>query len=203
MAFLGLIAGLGNPGREYEETRHNFGFLAVEVLLREAEKYAVLSRLSGQKDRYHLWRASFTSSAPREIAGQSLFITTPLTYMNRSGEAVQHIAGYYHVPPGEILVIHDELDLPFGRMKLKKGGGNAGHNGLKSLQQMLGTPEFHRLRLGVGKPQGYDGASYVLGRFSSDERQDLDRILKAAVEGCFIFLRQGSTAAQTFCNSFT
>ncbi len=199
MEFSGLIVGLGNPGKEYEGTRHNFGFLAVEALLRACEDMAAISCLSRQKDPFALWRAHFTRGT---LAGQRILLTTPLTFMNRSGEAVQPIAAYYRIPAGKILVLHDELDLPFGRMRLKKGGGNAGHNGLASLQQQMGTPDFYRLRLGIGKAAGFSGTSFVLGRFSPDQRIGLDAVLDATVRGCLLFLGEGYTAAQQFCNGF-
>lgn len=195
----GLIVGLGNPGREYEDTRHNFGFMALEALLAACAKQAPAHRLSGQRDPYELWRMTLPDDKGRRL---DWLLATPLTYMNRSGEPVQRIAAYYHVEPESILVLHDELDLPLGRMKLKKGGGNAGHNGLRSIQQMLGTPDFYRLRLGIGKRSG-SGASWVLGRFNEDERALLKATLAAAAEGLGLFMRQGSRKAQQFCNGFS
>lgn len=200
MELCGLIVGLGNPGSEYEKTRHNFGFMLIDALLRKCDGKEQISRLSGQKDPYALWRLRL-SGKNTDCSGWLL--ATPFTYMNRSGEAVQRIAAYYHIDPQNILVLHDELDLPLGRMKLKKGGGNAGHNGLKSLQQLLGTPDYYRLRLGVGKPAGRDGASWVLGRFTAEEQADLERTLEAAVSGVLAFMTKGPKAAQQFCNAFT
>lgn len=194
----GLIVGLGNPGREYEGTRHNFGFMALEALIAACAKQAPAHRLSGQRDPYELWRMTLPDDKGRRL---DWLLATPLTYMNRSGEPVQRIAAYYHVEPESILVLHDELDLPLGRMKLKKGGGNAGHNGLRSIQQMLGTPDFYRLRLGIGKRSG-SGASWVLGRFSEDERAPVKATLAAAAEGLGLFMRQGPRKAQQFCNGF-
>ena len=197
MNLRGLFVGLGNPGPEYERTRHNFGFMLIDALLREAQSKGCVRVLSGKKDPYVLWRTNFG-----DTTGEWL-LSTPLTFMNKSGYALQQIAAYYHIQPQEILVLHDDLDLPLGRMKLKKGGGNAGHNGLHSIQQMLGTPDFYRLRLGIGKPQGYDSASYVLARFSADEREVLTKTLDAAVRGVVLFAREGERAAQQFCNGFS
>ena len=197
MNLRGLFVGLGNPGPEYERTRHNFGFMLIDALLREAESRGCVRALSGKKDPYALWRASFGGTT-----GEWL-LCTPLTFMNRSGNAVQQTAAYYHIPPQDILVLHDELDLPLGRMKLKKGGGNAGHNGLHSIQQILGTPDFYRLRLGIGKPQGYDSASYVLARFRADEQDALAKTLDAAIRGVTLFAQDGERAAQQFCNGFS
>lgn len=193
----GLIVGLGNPGAEYADTRHNFGFLAAEALRAHCERAGSLRKLSGQKDSYLLWRLAL-----RPSGGSEWLLAMPLTYMNRSGMAVQRIAAYYRIDPEHILVLHDELDLPLGRMKLKKGGGHAGHKGILSIQQLLGTPEFYRLRLGIGKPAGYDSASYVLGRFAEEERDSLAETLEAAVRGVLLFMDQGPQAAQQFCNGF-
>ena len=195
----GLIVGLGNPGREYEYTRHNFGFMVIDALLAACERYSPPNRLSGQRDPYGLWRVTLPDHKGRRL---DWLLATPLTYMNRSGEPVQRIAAYYHIEPESLLVLHDELDLPLGRMKMKKGGGNAGHNGLRSIQQMLGTPDFYRLRLGIGKGRG-DGASWVLGRFSEEEREPLRATLAGAVEGLELFMRQGPKKAQQFCNGFS
>ena len=196
MDIKGVVAGLGNPGKEYENTRHNFGFMAVHTLVHLAEREGTATRLSKQSDPYVLWRCSFPGR------GQWL-LTTPLTYMNRSGDAVQRIMAYYHIEAEDLLVIHDELDLPLGRMKMKKGGGNAGHNGLKSIQQMLGTPNFHRLRLGIGKSDGTPAAGHVLSRFFSEEKNTVEAVLKSAEQGVLIYMNEGPTAAQHFCNAFT
>jgi PTH1 family peptidyl-tRNA hydrolase len=197
MEVRGLIAGLGNPGPEYETTRHNFGFLVVDALLSGWPDPDGLRRLSGRKDPFLLWRA-----ADRASRLDWLFCM-PLTWMNRSGEAVQQVGAYYGISPQQMLVIHDELDLPLGRMKLKRGGGNAGHNGLRSLQQMLGTPDFCRLRLGIGNPPDRDGTSHVLGRFAPAERETLARTVAAATQGVLLFMREGENAARQFCNAFS
>ena len=197
MELCGLIVGLGNPGGEYEHTRHNFGFMAVGRLLAALEKHHSTRLLSGKSDPFRLWRCA----VPGKDRADWL-VATPLTYMNKSGDAVQRIAAYYRIEPENILVLHDELDLPLGRMKMKKGGGNAGHNGLRSIQQMLGTPDFYRLRLGIGKPAGFDGASFVLSRFSQDERPLLEKTLEAAAQSALLFMSQGPKKAQEFSNGF-
>lgn len=192
----GLIAGLGNPGKEYAATRHNYGFMLVEAFLEECLRLGSVNKLSGQKDPFHLWRCS--------LRGERMdwLVTTPLTFMNRSGEAVQRISAYYHIAPEQILVAHDELDIPLGRMKMKIGGGHAGHNGIRSIQQMLGTPDFYRLRLGIGKPAGHDSASYVLSRFSTEQQALLTETISAAVSGLLSFIKEGPRKAQQFFNSF-
>ena len=197
MELSGLIAGLGNPGKEYASTRHNYGFMLVDALLEECARLGQVNKLSGQKDPFSLWRCSL-----RGKNGVDWLVTTPLTFMNRSGEAVQRISAYYHIAPNQILVLHDELDLPLGRMRMKIGGGHAGHNGIRSIQQMLGTPEFYRLRLGIGKPAGHDSASYVLSRFSAEQQPALTETIPAAVEGVLLFMKEGMRPAQQFCNGF-
>lgn len=196
MQLQGLVVGLGNPGKEYENTRHNFGFMLIETVLGIFEKEGFARCLSGKNDKYRLWRCG----SPR-LGGEWL-LCTPLTFMNKSGEAVQRIAAYYQISSEAILVLHDELDLPLGRLKLKKGGGNAGHNGLRSIQQLLGTPDFYRLRLGIGKPAHSPGASYVLSRFSAAEQKCLQETLDGAAKGIFLFLSEGEKSAQQFINSF-
>lgn len=196
MSLDGMIVGLGNPGSEYENTRHNFGFMIVDALLELCERKGSAALLSSRKDPFSLWRVT-----PPGSRGQWL-VAKPLTYMNRSGDAVQRISAYYHIDIADLLVLHDELDLPLGRMKMKKGGGNAGHNGLKSIQQMMGGPDFYRLRLGVGKPEFGSGASFVLARFTAEEETLRKSVVDAAVQGVLLFLDEGPKKAQQFCNGF-
>ena len=170
-----LIVGLGNPGSEYEATRHNCGFQMLDLL---ADKYG--GRFS--EDR------KFSGETARvRIEGEEIWLLKPTTFMNRSGIAVQAMAAYYKIAPEEILIVHDELDLLPGTMKLKKGGGNAGHNGLKSIIARLGGENFPRIRIGVGaKPRpDYDLADWVLGKFPPDDAKALaDRLpdLEAAAK---------------------
>lgn len=193
----GLLVGLGNPGKEYEQTRHNFGFLALDALLRTLESNETVNVVSGKKDAYALSRCTL-----RAFGKGTWFMAKPLSFMNRSGLVVQHIAHYYQIEPRNILVLHDELDLPLGRMKMKSGGGNAGHNGLKSIQQMLGTPDFYRLRLGIGKPAGFDTSSYVLGKFSPAEQALVDETIPAIIEALRLFMMGERITAQQYCNGF-
>ena len=192
MEISGLIVGLGNPGKEYELTRHNFGFMVVDAFLAGLASGA--DTIAAKKAPYELWRA--------KVAGGVWLFAKPLTYMNKSGEAVAHILHYYKVQPESVVSLHDEVDIPFGRMKMKCGGGNAGHNGLKSLQQHLGTPNFHRIRLGVGKPLGFDTASYVLARFSQEERTLLPALMTEACDVLYLHMQGKQREAQTRCNSF-
>lgn len=195
MALAGLIVGLGNPGAEYEGTRHNLGFILVDALLAHIERHGRVDKLSSAKQPYHLFRGTLPGF-------DSWLFLQPLTYMNRSGQAVQPVAAYYKLQAESILAIHDELDLPLGRMKMKRGGGNAGHNGLKSIEQLLGTGEFSRLRMGIGKPAGYDTSSFVLGKFSASEKALLKATLPTALESVLLFMRHQEKEAQRLCNGF-
>lgn len=141
MSAIRLIVGLGNPGPEYEHTRHNAGFWWVDALAHEhGGRFAREAKFHGEVAR-------------ATLSGASVWLLKPGTYMNRSGRAVAALAGFYRIAPDEILVVHDELDLPPGSSKMKLGGGAAGHNGLKDIAQALGTPAFWRLRLGIGHPR--------------------------------------------------
>lgn len=160
-----LIVGLGNPGPEYETTRHNVGFWFVDQL---ADKLKI--SLAPQ--------AKFYGRAGR--SGE-LWLLQPTTYMNRSGQSVAALANFYKISPAEILVIHDELDLPPGGIRLKQGGGNGGHNGLKDIQAKLGTPDFWRLRLGIGHPRtlglSQQVADFVLHQPRKEELPDIEHAL--------------------------
>ena len=166
-----LIVGLGNPGPEYEATRHNAGFWWVDGAARQLG-------VSLQPDRaYHGLVARATrGSLP-------LWLLQPMTYMNVSGKSVAPLARFFKINPDEILVVHDELDLPPGQMKLKTGGGNGGHNGLKDIQAQLGTGEFWRLRLGIGHPGvKAEVAAYVLRKPPADERDAIERNIEDSLK---------------------
>ena len=153
-----LIAGLGNPGPGYAGNRHNAGFLTADVLAARAG-----ARFKAGKFR--------TLAAEGRLAGQSVTIIKPLTFMNESGGPVTGVSGFYHLGPERLVVIHDELDLPFGTVRLKLGGGDNGHNGLRSVTTRLGTREYYRIRIGIGRPPGrMDPAAYVLRDFSAAEK---------------------------------
>lgn len=192
-----LIVGLGNPGPDYAETRHNFGFMVIDALLAlgEKRKSMRLERLDESGD-YDLWKAAY-GGGPR-------FFCKPMTYMNLSGKAVARICGRNGISPDNVVVLHDELDLPLGRMKLKKGGGNNGHNGLEDIQQRLGTPDFWRLRLGIGRPPASkpDITGWVLGEFPASETESVTKTISGAVKGLDLLLRRGQSAAQQFIHPF-
>lgn len=154
-----LIAGLGNPGPEYADTRHNAGFWFVDEAAR-------LLKTSLQMERGH-----FGLVARANVAGQSVWLVEPQTYMNLSGKSVASLARFFKIAPEEVLVVHDELDLPPGEAKLKKGGGHAGHNGLRDIHAQLGTPDYWRLRIGIGHPgDRADVAAWVLKRPPQEQR---------------------------------
>ncbi|MBF0435027.1 MAG: aminoacyl-tRNA hydrolase [Magnetococcales bacterium] len=160
-----LLVGLGNPGSKYQGTRHNIGFDALAVLV---ERFG----LSTGGERFGGWFGS------GRVAGQSVAWLCPQTYMNVSGESVGPAVHFYKLAPEEVVVFHDDLDIVPGRIKIKQGGGHGGHNGLKSIQQVLSSPEFCRVRLGIGRPPGgMDPARYVLDPFSDSERVVLDATL--------------------------
>ena len=150
-----IVVGLGNPGPQYAATRHNLGFMVVDELGARAGGVAFRSKFHGEY-------------AEARVAGEAVTLLKPLTYMNDSGRSVQAALAFFKAPPAELLVVHDELDLPFGELRLKNGGGDAGHRGLKSITQALGTSDYPRLRLGIGKPaRGFQGrgADFVLDGF--------------------------------------
>ena len=197
MTHLNLLVGLGNPGQEYIQTRHNAGFMLVDRLIEQAGPLAAqTSAGSASRRNSLLWKAAVAPNMP-----PALFLK-PQTFMNLSGESVRQIASYFSIAPDNILVVHDELDLPLGRMRLKTGGGDAGHKGLLSITAQLGTPDYHRLRLGIGRPPYPDTASWVLGRFSATEQEVLDRVLAEAADCIRVFAKEGPKAAQIKANAF-
>ncbi len=171
--FQGLIIGLGNPGPQYRHTPHNFGFLALESFLEKpGGKWTAITSPTPKCD---LWRG--------EPDGKKWLAAEPLTYMNLSGNAVGPLARWYKFAPEQILVVHDELDLPLGRVRFKHGGGSAGHKGIVSITEALGSNAYYRLRIGIGRPEpGQDPASYVLRRFSESDQVIVADILKQAAE---------------------
>ena len=165
-----LIAGLGNPGSKYEATRHNVGFWFVEQLARA--KGAAFRN----ENKFHGEVCSLT------LDGSSLWLLKPTTYMNNSGQAVRALAQFYKIPAEAILVVHDELDIPPGALRLKQDGGHGGHNGLRDIIAQLGSKAFLRLRVGIGHPgNSRDVTNYVLGRPGADEHADIEHALQDAM----------------------
>lgn len=174
-----LLIGLGNPGREHRDNRHNFGFMVIDRL-------AV--RLNAQGMRMQS-KAIITSAM---LDGRKLLLAKPQTYMNLSGDSVQSLLRFYKLPMENLLVAHDDLDLPFGTLRIRPGGGPGGQRGMASAIEKLGTQDFARLRIGIGRPPGrMDPAAYVLQDFSRDEQSELSPILERAAEAALTFVKEG------------
>jgi len=166
-----LVAGLGNPGSKYEQTRHNAGFWFVDEIARQCNTQFK----SESKYKSEVARCS--------MAGNDLRLQKPMDFMNCSGMPVASLAGFYRIPRGEVLIVHDDLDLPVGTIKLKKGGGHGGHNGLRDLIPHLGGKDFLRLRVGIGHPGDRDDVvAYVLKAPSRDDRLLIDQAINAAMK---------------------
>lgn len=180
-----LIVGLGNPGPQYEATRHNVGFMVADVL----------SARIGAKFSSH--KKSNSEVIQARLSDRPVVVAKPRTFMNLSGQPVAALARFFSVNPGNIVIVHDELDIEFGSIRLKLGGGEGGHNGLRSISQQLGTKDYLRTRVGVGRPPGrMDAAAYVLKPFSAAERKDLGVICEEAADAAELLLRDGLEAAQ-------
>jgi PTH1 family peptidyl-tRNA hydrolase len=185
-----LIVGLGNPGSKYLLTRHNLGFMALDYLVKSVGVRNDDSKLEHKANTINfLWET------------QPIKLAKPETFMNLSGESVQPLAHFYKIPPDHIIVVHDELDLPFGRMQIKVKGGAGGHNGISSIIEKLGTDEFIRLRLGIGRSPiaGMETADWVLQKFSKEDQNLLPDFLNTAVDAIESIVFDGAmTAMNTF-----
>ncbi|MBF6178382.1 MULTISPECIES: aminoacyl-tRNA hydrolase [Nocardia] len=180
-----LVVGLGNPGPEYERTRHNVGFLVADVLA---------GRVGG---RFTVHKKSGADLLEARLDGRKVLIAKPRTFMNLSGRPVAALARFFSVPATEVIVVHDELDLPFGTVRLKRGGGEGGHNGLRSVSQSLTTKDYLRVRFGIGRPPGrQDPADFVLKPFSGPERKEVPVIVEQAADAVELLLRVGLEPAQ-------
>lgn len=165
-----LVVGLGNPGPEYAGNRHNLGFMVVDEVAR---------RMGAG------FRENKTEALIADVFGEDsrILLAKPQTFMNVSGRSVRLITTFFKIPPEQMLIVHDELDLPFGAVRLKEEGGHAGHNGLRSIIEEMGTGDFKRVRVGIGRPPGKkDAAKFVLEDFTSEERRDLDFIIGEAAD---------------------
>jgi len=184
-----MIVGLGNPGEKYAQTRHNAGFMVID-------KFAASYQLNIDKKQCRsLLGQGF-------IQGQKVLLVKPQTFMNKSGEAVLEILNYYREGIEDLIIIHDDLDLDFGRIRFKSGGGSGGHNGLKSITQMLNSPEYSRLKIGIGRsPEFMPTEAYVLGSFLAKEKEDLPNIKKGAVEGLKTWFFEGIDVAMNNFNA--
>jgi peptidyl-tRNA hydrolase, PTH1 family len=185
-----LITGLGNPGSKYARHRHNVGFMALELLARQHGADAFREKFSGVFAR-------------ARIDAHDAILLAPQTYMNLSGEAVQKAMAFFKVGPSELVVVHDELDLPFATVKVKQGGGAAGHNGLKSIIACCGGPDFTRIRVGIGRPAHGATEHHVLSDFSKDECIALPDVLERASLAAADVVRLGVQAAMNRHNQVT
>ncbi|MFY2791451.1 aminoacyl-tRNA hydrolase [Rhodococcus sp. MALMAid1271] len=180
-----LIIGLGNPGPQYEKTRHNVGFMVADALAGR-----VGSTFSSHKK-------SNSDIVQARLGARSVVVAKPRTFMNLSGQPVAALARFFSIEPANIVVVHDELDIDFGTLRLKLGGGEGGHNGLRSISQHLSTKDYLRVRVGVGRPPGrMDPASFVLKPFSAAERKDLGVVVEEAADAAELLLSAGLEAAQ-------
>jgi PTH1 family peptidyl-tRNA hydrolase len=186
------VVGLGNPGSKYERSRHNVGFMALDALRSEL----------GIPDYREKFSGAFTRG--EGLLGAPVALLKPMTFMNLSGGSVQPAMAFLKVEPAELLVLHDELDLPFADVRIKAGGGHAGHNGLRSLVEHVGSPDFVRVRIGIGRPPpGFRGevADYVLASFDPSERAELDEVVGRAVDAARKVLTLGIQAAMNQVNA--
>ncbi len=184
-----LVAGLGNPESRYAATRHNIGFMAAQRL---AEQAGIALKRQGYQGVYGVGR----------IAGEEVTILLPQTYMNLSGASVGSACRSLGIDPGDLIVVHDDIDLPFGTLRIKSGGGHGGHNGIRNICQALGSGDFFRVKIGVGRPPaGGDVAGYVLNPFSAEERQKLDQVIENSAQALTILLKSGLQQAMNEFNN--
>lgn len=186
-----LLVGLGNPGARYARTRHNIGFMAVDAW---CDQFVPRPGWT-EKWKAQVATVNLTGGLGRVVA------LKPQTFMNRSGQSVVPAAQFLRVPPAQILVVHDEIDFPLGRLAVKKGGGHGGHNGLRDILQLLGNGDFLRIRLGVGRPMHGEVADYVLADFAADERQLADDLLERAVRAITCVTTEGVVTAMNKFNT--
>jgi len=171
-----IVVGLGNPGREYAATRHNVGFMVADRLLRRASAVGTRKR----------FRSEVTEAA---IANQRVVVVKPQTYMNLSGQAVREVVSWFHLPVHDLLVVYDDLDLPFGTLRIRGSGSGGGHNGLRSVIEQLGTNEIPRLRIGIGRGQS-SAVRQVLSRFTAEEERAMQQIIDLAADAVECWLEK-------------
>jgi peptidyl-tRNA hydrolase, PTH1 family len=182
-----LVVGLGNPGKEYARNRHNVGFLVADLL----------GERIGARFGRHRRAVADVAEGRLGLGGPRVVLVKPLTYMNLSGGPVTALARFYKVEPAQIVAVHDELDIAYGQIRAKVGGGEGGHNGLRSMSRSLGTKEYARVRFGIGRPPGrQDPADYVLTDFSAAERKELDFLVDRAADVAEAVVTRGVEWAQ-------
>lgn len=174
-----LIVGLGNPGKEYKETRHNVGFDALDLL--------------GKRNFINIDKVKFNSIyGEGNISGKKVFLIKPTTYMNLSGEAIREFANYYKIESKNIIVLADDIDIPFSCVRIRRNGSGGSHNGLKSVVKSLGTKEFPRIKIGVGQKDPRQSlVSFVMGKFSKDERMDIDSAIEISALATEVIIKDG------------
>jgi PTH1 family peptidyl-tRNA hydrolase len=187
-----LIVGLGNPEEKYNKTRHNIGFEAADLLARSWG-------LSWQQNKR--FQGLFTEGQHR--FGNKIRLLKPTTYMNRSGQAVQAVSDWYKLSPASVLVIYDDMDLPLGKLRLRRSGSAGGHNGMKSIIAHLNSQNFPRLRIGIGKDDRKETISHVLGKFSTQEAEITSEVLKITEKAIDLSLKEGVEKAMSLYNSFS
>ncbi len=187
-----LVVGLGNPGPQYAGNRHNVGAMVLDVLASRAG--IRLSPGKGARAR--------VLSGEGHLAGRRVVLARPTSYMNESGGPVRGLLDYHHLDPADLVVVHDELDIPFADVRLKRGGAEGGHNGLRSITRSVGTKDYLRVRVGIGRPPGrQDPADFVLRDFSAAERKELDLLLHVAADATELLLERGLEAAQNLVHA--
>ena len=184
-----MIAGLGNPEKKYFQTRHNIGFMVVDKLVEQ-------NTLKFSKSRFDAEYINFNSNKDK------LFFVKPQSYMNRSGFPIQKLASYFKINISNIIVIHDDIDLPFARIRISKDRGHGGHNGIRSIIEALGTKDFIRIRIGIANPARQNTTTgHVLGDFSKEENKSIDQLIEKAADASMSVIKEGSLAAMNSYNS--
>jgi len=183
-----LIVGLGNPGSKYAGTRHNIGFMVAEKI---AGRAGISMKKSGYQGLYGVGR----------LAGEEVLILLPQTYMNRSGISVNAACVARRIAAEDVVIIHDDLDLPFAYLRLKAGGGHGGHNGLRDIKAQLGTGDFNRMRIGIGRPAAGEVIDYVLKPFTGEEKKVLNNVIENAVEAAETVIHGGLQSAMNCFNN--
>ena len=182
-----IVVGLGNPGNQYKDTRHNIGFLVVDELARRWNTPS--------------WKRRYDAEVSEHRAIGPVLLVKPQTFMNLSGNSVREAAKFYKTPSTDIVVIHDDLDLPAGRLRIRERGGSGGHRGIESMLSKLGADDFVRVRFGVGRPpEGWESADYVLGRFAPDEQALIKEAIDKAADAVEAILKEGTAPAMNRFN---
>ncbi len=184
-----LIVGLGNPGSDYRNTRHNVGFDIIDLL---SEKYNINVNRAKFKGMY----------GEGYIGSEKVILLKPATYMNLSGESAAEAVNFYKIPKDRVLIIYDDISLETGRLRIRAKGSAGGHNGVKSIINHFGTDSFPRIKIGVGEPS-HDLVSHVLGKFTKGEKEKLDKVYKASIEAVEKIIKEGTTEAMNIFNGFS